>query len=174
MTSGAPRLRPGRRTSGACSPWRTAIAGPTIITVQAEGFAPQIRDVRVEERTAPVDIRLTEPASSRPGQGRRRRGQAGRRCVLRRRHLARASVDPVPGLRPTRMAGLSGAARPGTSCSTTSASEGYMASRQVPLTASDQEQVITFHPELIDHRPRDRRRDRTPGAQVPRGPRPPV
>ena len=27
------------------------IAGPTIITVQAEGFAPLIKDVRIEERT---------------------------------------------------------------------------------------------------------------------------
>ncbi len=37
--------------------------GPSIITVQAEGFAPQIADVRVEEKTAPVEIRMTEPGS---------------------------------------------------------------------------------------------------------------
>ena len=38
--------------------------GPSIITVQAEGFAPRIDDVRVEEKTAPVEIRLTEPGST--------------------------------------------------------------------------------------------------------------
>ena len=42
--------------------------GPTIVTVQAEGFAPRIRDVRVEERTAPVSIRLTEPGSMLRGK----------------------------------------------------------------------------------------------------------
>jgi beta-lactamase regulating signal transducer with metallopeptidase domain len=35
--------------------------GPSIITVQAEGFAPQIQDVRVAERTAPIEIRMTDP-----------------------------------------------------------------------------------------------------------------
>ena len=49
--------RQRRRTSKASSSWRTATAGPSIITVQAEGFAPQIEDVRVEERTAPVEFR---------------------------------------------------------------------------------------------------------------------
>jgi peroxiredoxin/protocatechuate 3,4-dioxygenase beta subunit len=39
------------------------VAGPTIITIQAEGFAPLIQDVRVAERTAPVEIRMTEPGS---------------------------------------------------------------------------------------------------------------
>ena len=37
--------------------------GPSIITVQAGGFAPRIEDVRVEEKTAPVEIRMTEPGS---------------------------------------------------------------------------------------------------------------
>ena len=39
------------------------IAGPTIITIPAEGFAPLIKDLRIEERTAPVEIRMTEPGS---------------------------------------------------------------------------------------------------------------
>src|SRR5205085_123709 len=38
-------------------------AGPTIVTVQAEGFAPQFRDVRVQDRTAPVEFKLAEPGS---------------------------------------------------------------------------------------------------------------
>ena len=38
--------------------------GPSIITVQAEGFAPRIEVVRVEEKTVPVEIRMTEPGSS--------------------------------------------------------------------------------------------------------------
>src|SRR5262249_6891914 len=37
--------------------------GPSMITVQADGFAPRIQDVRIEERTAPVEFRLTEPGS---------------------------------------------------------------------------------------------------------------
>jgi len=37
--------------------------GPSIVTVQAAGFAPQIGDVRVEVHTRPVEIRLTEPGS---------------------------------------------------------------------------------------------------------------
>jgi beta-lactamase regulating signal transducer with metallopeptidase domain/peroxiredoxin len=39
------------------------VAGPSIITVQAEGFAPRIQDVRIDERTAPVEFRLNEPGS---------------------------------------------------------------------------------------------------------------
>src|SRR5262249_20830024 len=37
--------------------------GPSIITVQAEGLGPRIEEVRVEEKTAPVEIRMTEPGS---------------------------------------------------------------------------------------------------------------
>jgi beta-lactamase regulating signal transducer with metallopeptidase domain/peroxiredoxin len=37
--------------------------GPSIITVEAEGLAPRIEDVRVEAKTAPVEIRMTEPGS---------------------------------------------------------------------------------------------------------------
>jgi protocatechuate 3,4-dioxygenase beta subunit len=39
------------------------VAGPTIITVQAEGFAPLIQEIRVAEQTSPLEIRLTEPGS---------------------------------------------------------------------------------------------------------------
>jgi RNA polymerase sigma factor (sigma-70 family) len=39
-------------------------AGPTIVTVQAEGFAPQFRDVQVQEQTAPVVIPMAEPGST--------------------------------------------------------------------------------------------------------------
>ena len=37
--------------------------GPSIITVQVEGLAPRIEDVRVEEKNAPIEIRMTEPGS---------------------------------------------------------------------------------------------------------------
>ncbi len=47
----------GEFTLETCDP------GPSIITVQAEGFAPRIEEVRVAQRTAPVEIRLTEPGS---------------------------------------------------------------------------------------------------------------
>ena len=39
------------------------IAGPTIITIQAAGFAPLIQDVRTAEQMAPVEIRMAEPGS---------------------------------------------------------------------------------------------------------------
>ena len=39
------------------------VTGPTIITIQAEGFAPLTKDLRIEERTAPVEIRMTELGS---------------------------------------------------------------------------------------------------------------
>jgi beta-lactamase regulating signal transducer with metallopeptidase domain len=38
--------------------------GPSIITVQAEGFAPRIEVVRVEEKTVPAEIRMTESGST--------------------------------------------------------------------------------------------------------------
>ena len=47
----------GEFTLETCDP------GPSIITVQADGFAPRIEEVRVAERTAPVEIRMTEPGS---------------------------------------------------------------------------------------------------------------
>ena len=37
--------------------------GPSIITVQAERLAPRIEVVRVEEKTVPAEIRMTEPGS---------------------------------------------------------------------------------------------------------------
>ena len=37
--------------------------GQSIITVEAEGFSPLIQDIRVGERTAPVEFRLVEPVS---------------------------------------------------------------------------------------------------------------
>jgi beta-lactamase regulating signal transducer with metallopeptidase domain/thiol-disulfide isomerase/thioredoxin/protocatechuate 3,4-dioxygenase beta subunit len=37
--------------------------GASIVTVQAEGFAPQIANVVANERTRPIEIKLTEPGS---------------------------------------------------------------------------------------------------------------
>jgi protocatechuate 3,4-dioxygenase beta subunit len=37
--------------------------GPAFIAVQVEGLAPNLQDVGVEDRMAPVEIRMTEPAS---------------------------------------------------------------------------------------------------------------
>jgi len=38
-------------------------SGSTLVTIEAEGFEPQFRDVRVQERTATVEFQLTEPGS---------------------------------------------------------------------------------------------------------------
>src|SRR5262249_7554385 len=37
--------------------------GPSIVPVQADGFAPQIVNVGVHEHTRPIEIQLTEPGS---------------------------------------------------------------------------------------------------------------
>ncbi len=144
-----PPSRSARRTIAATFTLENCEAGPTIVTVQAEGFAPQIHDVRVEGKTEPVVVTLSEPGGDPPRPGRRRRGQAGRRRLRRRRHLARAAVALAPGHHrrgwPIRVA----QARPVTSCVYDAFKRGYMSSRQVPLTASDREQVITLHPELV-------------------------
>ena len=123
-------------------------AGPTIVTVQAEGFAPQIRDVLVEERTAPVGVTLSEPGGTIRGkvvdiEGKpiagaffgleSWRGQRSFEFQLRTDKDGRFEWRSAP-----RDVALFSAGK-----------SGYMSSRKFPLTASDREQVITLHPELV-------------------------
>ncbi len=125
-----------------------ASAGPTTVTVQAEGFAPQIRDVLVEARTAPVVVTLSEPGSTIRGkvvdvEGKPIAG-AGVGAGTWRGHRSiqfRANTDKDGRFEwrsAPRDAVVFGAFK-----------SGYMSSGHVPLTASDREQVITLHPELV-------------------------
>jgi beta-lactamase regulating signal transducer with metallopeptidase domain/thiol-disulfide isomerase/thioredoxin/protocatechuate 3,4-dioxygenase beta subunit len=123
-------------------------AGATIVTVQAEGFAPQIRDVLVDERTAPVVVTLSEPGGTIRGkvidiEGKpivgaffgleSWRGHRSFELRLRTDKDGRFEWRSAP-----RDAVVFGAFK-----------SGYMSSGHVPLMASDREQVITLHPELV-------------------------
>jgi hypothetical protein len=122
--------------------------GPTIITVQAEGFAPRFQDIRIEERTAPVEFRLTEPGS-----------------VLRIR-VVDVQGKPVAGVtfgpdtwrghRSIHFRGMTdqdgrvawgGAPKDVAFCYL--GKSDYMWIRNMPLTASEREQTITLHPRLV-------------------------
>jgi beta-lactamase regulating signal transducer with metallopeptidase domain/peroxiredoxin len=122
--------------------------GPTIITIEAEGFAPQFRDVRVEARTAPVEFQLTEPGSSLRGKvvdiegkpvagayvaAARWRGHQSLRLRVLTDREGRFAWRSAP--RDVVVYGVG--------------KFGYMSSPNVPLSASDREQVITLYPELV-------------------------
>jgi beta-lactamase regulating signal transducer with metallopeptidase domain/peroxiredoxin len=123
-------------------------AGPKIVTVQADGFAPLVADIRVEERTAPVEIQLAEPGSVLRGkvvdiEGKPVTGAwfgadtwRGRRSI----HLyVKTDKD---GRFEWRNA-------PRDVVLYDTGKFGYMSSRHVPLTAADREHVVTLYPELV-------------------------
>ena len=122
--------------------------GSTIVTVQAEGFAPQICDVRVKERAPSVEIRLTEPASIVRGKVVDVRGKP----VIG----AFVAADTWRGYRSVhfrvdtdRDGQFVWRSAPKDFVMYDIGHEGYMASRHVPLIASDQEHVVTLHPRLM-------------------------
>ena len=143
--------------------------GPSIVTVLADGFAPQTGDVRVEEHTRPVEIQLTEPGS-----------------VLRCKVVDIAG-KPVAGAffgadtwRGHRSLGFhvttdnngrfEWKSAPKDVVLYDAGKRGYMSSRHVPLTAEDRDHIITLHPELmITGRVTDAA-DRPAAAQVPPDP----
>ena len=121
--------------------------GPSIITVQAEGLAPRIEDVRVEEKTAPVEIRMTEPGS-----------------ILRVK-VVDVQGKPVAGafvgasnwrghetiqFRPQtdRDGRLEWRSAPKDAVRYNIWKEDYMG-MQAELTASEREQTVTLHPKLV-------------------------
>jgi 5-hydroxyisourate hydrolase-like protein (transthyretin family) len=121
--------------------------GPSIITVQAEGFAPRIHEVRVEERTPPVVIALTEPGSI----------LRVRVVDVEGKPVAGASLGPDTwrGQRSIHFRGLTG---PDGRVEWRSAPKDvvfydigkaeYMWSRLLPLTASEREQTVILYPKL--------------------------
>ncbi|MCA1685981.1 MAG: carboxypeptidase regulatory-like domain-containing protein [Planctomycetia bacterium] len=132
----------GEFTLENCSP------GPSIVTVQADGFAPQFQDVRVEEgaKTGAVAFRL-EPAS-----------------VIRARVVdvvgkpvpeAHFAADTWRGHRSVMYRGKTDAegrfdwkSAPRDAVQFDVYKSGYMRRRQHPIVASDAEQVVVLHPEL--------------------------
>ena len=125
-----------------------AIAGPTIITVQAEGFAPRIQDVLVTERTASVEFRMEEPAS-----------------VLRCR-IVDVKGNPVAGThvfadtwrghrsinfraQTDRDGRFEWRSAPKDAVLYDFLKEGFMRGRLTPLTPSDREQTIILYPKLV-------------------------
>jgi protocatechuate 3,4-dioxygenase beta subunit/peroxiredoxin/DNA-binding beta-propeller fold protein YncE len=122
-------------------------AGPNIVTVHAEGYAPQISDVRVEERAAPVEVRLAEPGAT----------IRGRVVDVQGKPVAGAFVaaDTWRGHRTIEFRGSADKdgrfewrSAPRDVVLYDFGQEGYMSSRHVPLTASDREQTVTLYPKL--------------------------
>ena len=123
--------------------------GPTIVTVQAEGFAPRIQDVRVADPTAHVEFHLTEPGSVLRGKVVDIRGKPVAGAILGADTWRRDTGRSTSGLRPTTTAGLNGKTAPKDVVLYDVFKADYMRSRLVPLTASDREQIITLHPQLV-------------------------
>jgi beta-lactamase regulating signal transducer with metallopeptidase domain/thiol-disulfide isomerase/thioredoxin len=123
-------------------------AGLTIVTLQAEGFAPQIRDVVVEERTTPVVVTLSEPGGTIRGKVVDIEGKpvAGAFFGLESWQGHRSIQFQVVTVQDGRFEWRSA---PKDAMLFSAGKSGYMSSRNVPLTASDREQVITLYPELV-------------------------
>ena len=123
-------------------------AGPKIVTIQADDFAPYVRDVRVDERTAPVEIQLTEPGSLLRGkvvdiQGKPVAGAFFGADSWRGRRSIHFTIKTDKDGR------FEWKSAPNDVVLYDTGKFGYMSSRHVPLTAADREQVITIYPELV-------------------------
>jgi thiol-disulfide isomerase/thioredoxin/protocatechuate 3,4-dioxygenase beta subunit len=123
-------------------------AGATIITVHADGLSPQIQEVHVEERTAPVEVRMTEPAAI----------LRGKVVDVQGKPVAGAFVaaDTWRGHRTIEFRGSTDKdgrfewrGAPKDVVLYDFGQEGYMSSRHVPLTASDREQTVILNPKLV-------------------------
>jgi peroxiredoxin len=122
--------------------------GPSSVTVQAEGFAPQIVDVHVEEHTQSVEVQLTEPGSVVRGKVVDIEGKPvvgaffgvdswrGHRSIHFQVNTDKDGRFEWKGA--PKDVVIYGAGK-----------FGYMSSRNIPLTAADREQVITLHPQLV-------------------------
>jgi beta-lactamase regulating signal transducer with metallopeptidase domain/thiol-disulfide isomerase/thioredoxin len=120
--------------------------GPTVVTVQAEEFAPQLREVRVDERLGPVNFRLERGATlrlrvidlqGRPITGAFVFGQAWRRYNT----IALRGETNADGRFAWRSA-------PRDAVFYDIGKNGFLSRRALPLIASEREQVITLSPPL--------------------------
>ena len=122
--------------------------GPSVVTVQAEGFAPQIRNVRVEERTLPIDFQLTEPGSVIRGKVVDVEGKPIA--------LAWFAAETWRGHRSSyfrvntgKDGGFEWKNAPKDVVLYSAGKFGFMSTRHVPLSAADREQVVILYPELV-------------------------
>ncbi|MHB1556653.1 MAG: carboxypeptidase regulatory-like domain-containing protein [Isosphaeraceae bacterium] len=132
----------GRLAINNCDP------GVVSLGVQARGFAPLMREVRIEAKMAPVEVRLTGPGKSmrarvvdvagRPVAGALVAAESwrGRAALEFRTHTdanGRFAWSDAPA-----DAVLFSILKPG-----------YMASRETSLQATDREQTVVLHPKLV-------------------------
>ena len=122
--------------------------GQTIITIEADGFAPQFRDVRVAARTAPIEFQLTEPGSLLRGkvvdiEGKPVAGAFFAADTWRGHRSLKFRVNTDKDGR------FQWKSAPKDVVLYDTGKFSYMSSRQVPLTATGQEHVVTLYPELV-------------------------
>ncbi len=123
-------------------------AGGTIVTVQANGFAPRIHDVTADERTPPVVVRMTEPGATVRGRvvdiaGKPVAGAFVAADTWRGNRSIHFRVDTDKDGR------FEWRSAPKDVVLYDIGQDGYMASRGVPLTASDREQTVILYPKLV-------------------------
>jgi RNA polymerase sigma factor (sigma-70 family) len=123
-------------------------AGPSIVTVQAEGLAPRIHEVRVEERTPPVVIKMSEPGSVVRGrvvdvQGKPIAGVSVFADTWREHRSIdfRAETD--------RDGRFGWRSAPNDLVLYAIFKEDYMRGPLIPLTASEREQTVILYPKLV-------------------------
>jgi beta-lactamase regulating signal transducer with metallopeptidase domain len=121
--------------------------GPSVVTVQAPGFAPELRDVRVGDAGEPVEFRLGPSSTLRV----RVVDREGKPVVG-----AFFAADTWRGHRSIRFRADTDAEgrivwkdAPKDVVLCDMGIRGFMARRHLPLTASDAEQTITLDPELV-------------------------
>ena len=121
--------------------------GPTVVTVQAEGLAPDLREVRVGERLEPLAFRL------QPGSELRLRV-----VDVQRKPIAGVFVfaqtwrgfQSIELRRETDSEGrLTWRGAPPDTVLYDIGKTGFMSCRAVPLIASNQEHVVTLRPQLV-------------------------
>jgi protocatechuate 3,4-dioxygenase beta subunit len=122
--------------------------GPTIVTVQAEGFAPRFQDVRIDDRTAPVEFRMTEPGSVLrvrvvDAQGKPMAGAMFGADTWRNHRSIHFRVETGPDGR------VAWRSAPRDVVLYYAGKAEFMWKRDFPLTASDREQTIILYPKLV-------------------------
>ena len=160
--SGAPTRPPRRPVRTAASRSRTASRARSIVTIQADGFAPRFQDVQVEQGAAALEFRLEPPATIRI----RVIDAAGKPIAA-----AHVAADTWRGHRSIMFrkdvdaeGRFTWPSAPPDAVLFDIFKLGFMARRHVPVTASDQEQEVVLYPELtISGRVTDARS----GQQVP-------
>ncbi|HWE38822.1 MAG TPA: M56 family metallopeptidase, partial [Isosphaeraceae bacterium] len=121
--------------------------GSTVVTVQADGLAPQLREVNIGEGTAPLDFRLEAGSIIRVRILDRARKPVEGAFVFAQGWRAYHSLDLVGKTDAGGRFVWRGA--PADAVTYDFGKKGYMAQRQVALIASDREYIVVLHPSLV-------------------------